>query len=149
MDSALAGLLGLSRRAGKVELGEENVLSAASAHKARLVLVAADASEKTAVRVERAAESGNALCFRLDATKAELGGTVGLASCAAVALTDVGLAASALEKLSQADPDRYGEASQALSHKAAKTVRRRREKQQRLKAEKKAKPWVAPPREDR
>lgn len=149
MDSSLAGLLGLCRRAGKAELGEENVLSAASAHKARLVLIAADASEKTAARIERAAQAGNAPCFRLDASKAELGGTVGLASCAAVGLTDVGLAAAAVKKLVQASPERYGEISAHLERKAAKTVRRRREKQQRLKAEKRAKPWAAPPREDR
>ncbi len=142
MDSSLAGLLGLARRAGKAELGEESVLAAASAHKARLILIAADASENTAARVERAAETGNAVCFRIDDTKAELGGAVGLASCAALALTDVGFAASAVEKLSQADPVRYADAAQALSHKAAKTVRRRREKQARLKAEKKSKPWA-------
>lgn len=142
VDSSLSGLLGLCRRAGKAELGEENVLSAVSAHKARLVLIAADASENTAARVERAAEAGNAVCFRTDAGKAELGACVGLASCAAVALTDVGFAASALEKLAQADPDRYGAAARALSHKAAKTVRRRREKQARLKAEKRSKPWA-------
>lgn len=147
MDNALSGLLGLARRAGKAELGEESILSAALAHKARLVLIAADAAENTAQRLERAAETGNAVCFRVDMTKNELGGCFGRASCAAVALTDVGLAAAAVEKLSQADPQRYGEASAKLTHKAEKTVRRRKEKQQRIKSAKAGKPWAAPPRQ--
>lgn len=147
MDSALTGLLGLARRAGKAELGEESILSAALQHKARLILIAADAAEGTAHRLERAAEEGNAVCFRVEPTKAELGGCFGRASCAAVALTDVGLAAAAVEKLSQADPQRYGEASEKLKGKAEKTVRRRREKQRRIKAAKAGKPWAAPPRQ--
>lgn len=144
MDSALSGLLGLARRAGKAELGEESILAAALAHKARLILIAADAAGGTAQRLERAAESGNAVCFRTDMTKTELGSCFGRASCAAVALTDVGLAAAAVEKLSQADPQRYGEASEKLKSKAEKTVRRRREKQRRIKAAKAGKPWAAP-----
>ncbi len=148
MDSALSGLLGLCRKAGKAELGEESILSAALAHKARLILIAADAAENTAQRLERAAETGNAVCFRTGFTKAELGGAFGRASCAAVALTDVGFAAAAVEKLSLADPERYGDAAQALTHKAEKTARRRREKQQRLKAEKRAKPWAPPNKEN-
>lgn len=147
MDSSLTGLLGLARRAGKAELGEESILSAALAHKARLVLIAADAAENTVQRLERAAETGNAVCFQVDLTKAELGSCFGRASCAAVALTDVGLAAAAVEKLSQADPRRYGEASEKLAHKAEKTVRRRREKQRRIKSAKAGKPWAAPPKE--
>lgn len=143
MDSSLTGLLGLARRAGKAQVGEESILSAALAHKARLILIAADAAEGTAQRLERSAESGNAVCFRVDMTKAELGSCFGRASCAAVALTDVGLAAAAMEKLSQADPQRYGEASEKLKSKAEKTVRRRREKQRRLKAARAGKPWAA------
>ncbi len=146
MDSSLSGLLGLARRAGKAELGEESILNAALQHKARLILIAADAAENTAQRLAHAAESGNAVCFRTDMTKAELGGCFGRASCAAVALTDVGLAAAAVEKLSQEDPRRYGDAAEKLTHKAKKTVRRRKEKQRRLKAAKAGKPWAPPPK---
>ncbi len=149
MDSSLSGLLGLARRAGKAELGEESILSAALAHKVRLLLIAADAANGTVQRLERAAESGNAVCFRTDMTKAELGKCFGRASCAAVALTDVGLAAAAVNKLSQADPQRYGESAEKLRHKAEKTVRRRKEKQRRLKSAKAGKPWVEPPKEKR
>lgn len=149
MDNELLGLLGLCKKAGKLLLGEDEAANAALAHKARLILIAADAAEGTARRLERAAETGNAVCFRTDMTKAELGSCFGRASCAAVALTDVGLAAAAVKKLSLADPQRYGESSEKLQHKAEKTVRRRKEKQRRLKAARAGKPWAPPPQEKR
>ena len=42
MDNGLIGLLGLARKAGKAEVGEESVSIAAKAHKARLILLASD-----------------------------------------------------------------------------------------------------------
>ncbi len=147
MDDELLGLLGLCKKAGKLLLGEEETAAAALAHKARLILIAADASANTAEKTRRCAQAGNAPCFQVDLTKARMGSAAGAAPCAVACITDVGLAAAALKKLAAADPDRYGETAERLTHKAAKTVRRRREKQRRRRAEKKGKPWVAPPRE--
>ena len=147
MDDELLGLLGLCKKAGKLALGEDDAAEAAFAHKARLTLIASDAAGNTAEKALRAAEEGNSPCFRVELTKAQLGQAVGRAQCAVLAVTDVGLAAAAMKKLSATDPQRYGEISEKLEHKAAKTVRRRREKQKRLKAERAGKPWVAPPKE--
>lgn len=147
MDEELLGLLGLCKKAGKLLLGEDEAANAALAHKARLILIADDAAGNTVSKTRRAAEAGNAPCFQVDLTKARLGGAVGRAQCAVLALTDVGFAAAAMKKLSAMDPQRYGEISEKLEHKAAKTVRRRKEKQKRLKAEKAGKPWAAPPKE--
>lgn len=146
MEHEVLGLLGLAKKAGKAALGEEETLSAALDHKARLILLACDASEHTTAKVERAAGTGSGFCFQTGLSKAELGGAVGKGSCAAVTFTDVGLAASAARKLARLDPERWGEAAETLSRKAAKTVRRRREKHARQKrTAKSAKPWVAPP----
>ncbi len=147
MDDELLGLLGLCKKAGKLLLGEDEAASAALDHKVRLILMAADAAGNTVSKTRRAAGEGNAPCFQVELTKAQLGAAVGRAQCAVMALTDVGFAAAAMKKLSAADPQRYGEISEKLEHKAAKTVRRRREKQRRLKAEKAGKPWAAPPKE--
>jgi len=145
----LLGLLGLAKKAGKLVLGEEEVMDLALGHKLRLVLIASAAAEGGAQKVSRCAQEGNAPCIRLPIGKAQLGGAVGRAACAAVGVTDVGLAAAMAEKLSQADPDTYGDLSQRLGQKAAKTVRRRREKQQRKKAQeaKGRKPWAGPPKQ--
>jgi len=138
----LLGLLGLAKKAGKAALGEEETVSAALAHTARLIFLAADAAEGTAAKVRRAAGIGNGICFQSQLTKAELGGAVGRGSCAALALTDVGFAAAAAKKMAQSDPVYWGEISERLSHKAAKTIRRRRERRHPAKP---AKPWAVPP----
>ncbi len=147
MTDELLGLLGLCKKAGKLVLGEEEVIDLALAHKLRLILLASDAAEGGAQKVARCAQEGNAPCVRVSLNKAQLGSAVGRASCAAAGVTDVGFAAAMAEKLSQSDPNTYGELSRRLGQKAAKTVRRRREKQQRKKAQeaKGRKPWAAPP----
>lgn len=151
MDNGLTGLLGLCRRAGKAELGEEPTAAAALGHKARVILLASDAADNTRRKAESLGQQGNAPVLTLPLTKAELGGALGRASCAVVALTDMGLAATAVQKLSQADPERYGAAAETLGKKAAKQDRRRREQRVKEKARqaKSRKPWAAPPAEGR
>ncbi len=151
MDNGLTGLLGLARRAGKAELGEESVTTAILCHKARVILLASDAADNTRRKIGSLAGQGNAPVLALPLTKAELGGALGRAACAVVALTDMGLAAAAAEKLSRLDPQLYGDAAQALGSKAAKQDRRRREQRAREKARQAQgrKPWAAPPKEGR
>ena len=146
MDNGLIGLIGLTRKAGKAEVGEESVSIAAKAHKARLILLASDAGEHTRRHGERLGEQGNCPALPLPLTKAELGGALGRGSCAILAFTDVGMAAAAAKKLAAADPALYGPAAQRLDYKAEKTLRRRRQTRQREKDSKAAgqKPWAAP-----
>ena len=100
MDNVLH-LLGIARKAGRVEVGEEPVGASARARQARLILVASDAADNSARRAAHFAQAGKAPWFRVPYTKGELGGTVGRASCAMLALTDVGLAAALLARLEQ------------------------------------------------
>ena len=88
MDNVLH-LLGIARKAGRVEVGEEPVGASARARQARLILVASDAADNSARRAAHFAQAGKAPWFRVPYTKGELGGTVGRASCAMLALTDV------------------------------------------------------------
>lgn len=147
MDNGLAGLLGLCRRAGKAALGEEPVITAVLGHKARVVLVASDAAENTRTKMERVGEQNNATVLSIPLTKAELGFAFGRASCAVAALTDMGMTAAVVKKLSQLDPETYGDTAEAMGKKAAKQDRRRREQRAKEKARQaqSRKPWVAPP----
>lgn len=147
MDDGLTGLIGLSRKAGKAEVGEESVAAAATAHKARLILLASDAAENTVKRAGRLGESGNCPVVTLDLSKTELGGALGRSSCALAALTDVGFAASVVKKLSARNPEAYGAVAERLEHKAEKTQRRRKAQRQKEKAAQARgrKPWAAPP----
>ena len=145
MDSVLH-LIGIARKAGRLEIGEEPVGAAARARQARLILVAADAAENSARRAAHFAEAGKTCVLRLPYPKSVLGGMVGRASCAMLALTDAGLAASLVKKLAAADPERYGPAYEQLGKKAEKVLRRQQEQRRHEKNLKlgKRKPWVAP-----
>lgn len=144
-------LLGLARKAGKLELGEEPVGAACRARHARLVLVAADAAPNTRRRCAHFGEAGNVLWLELPFSKAELGFLLGRGSCAMLALTDAGFAASIVEKLAARDPERYGPAAQQLRVKADRVLQRQREKRQHEKnlLMGKRKPWAPPPPKQR
>lgn len=148
MSDAALHLLGLARKAGRIEVGEEPVGAACRARKAKLLLLACDAADNTARRAEHFAQAGNTLCVRVPFTKEQMGGTVGRGSCAMAALTDAGMAASFLKKLAQADPEQYGQAAATLDTKAQKVLQRQREQRQHEKnlAKGKQKPWAARPK---
>lgn len=143
-------MLGLARKAGRLEIGEEPVGAACRARQAKLVLLACDAASNTFRRAAHFGEAGNVLWLEVPFTKAELGFALGRGSCAMLALTDVGFASSLVQKLSARDPEKYGPAAQQLKAKADKTLQRQREKRQHeknLREGKQRKPWAVPPRE--
>ena len=147
MDDALR-LIGLARKGGRAEVGEEPAGAAARAGKARLIVAAADAADHTLRRAAHFAQEGNAPLIQCSASKTELGAAVGRSSCALLAFTDAGLAAAFAAKLAAADPERYGAAAGQLAEKAQKILRRQREKRQQERELQKAanRPWAAPPR---
>lgn len=140
-------LLGLAKKAGKLELGEEPVGAVCRARHARLILLALDAAPNTRRRAAHFGEAGNVLWLEVPYSKAELGFLFGRSSCAMLALTDAGFAASLVSKLAARDPFRYGPAAEQLRIKADRMLQRQREKRQHEKnlREGKHKPWAAPP----
>ncbi len=151
MSDAALHLLGLARKGGRIEVGEEPVGGVCRARKCKLLLLASDAAENTVRRAEHFAQAGNTLCIQTPFSKAQLGGALGRESCAMAGLTDAGLAASFTKKLAAADPQRYEEAAAALDTKAQKVLQRQREKKQHEKnlAKGKQKPWAAPPKHEK
>ena len=89
------------------------------------VLLASDAADNTIRRALHFSQAGKTICLTLPLTKEELGSGLGRTSCAMVAVTDVGFAASIAERLAQDDQEAYGEAWQALAQKAARVKQRR------------------------
>lgn len=140
-------LLGLAKKAGRLEIGEEPVGAVCRARHARLILLAADAAPNTRRRAAHFGEAGSVLWLEVPYTKGELGFQLGRSSCAMLALTDAGFAASLVEKLAARDPARYGPAAEQLRQKADRMLQRQREKRQHEKnlREGKRKPWAPPP----
>lgn len=145
MDNGLS-LLGIARKAGRLEVGEEPVGAACRAKTARLVLLAADSADNTVRRATHFSEAGKVPWLKTPYTKAQLGLALGRATCAMLAVTDPGLAASLAERLAQADPEGCGETAQSLREQAERfqarqDERRRHEKNLRRGGKK---PWAPP-----
>ena len=126
MDS-IASLLGLALRAGRLAVGEEPVRTASRSHKAYLLLLSSDAADNTIRRAHHFTQTGtNTICLTIPMTKEELGAPLGRASCAMLAVTDVGFAAALAKKLADRDETAYGSARDILFHKAEKANKRRK-----------------------
>lgn len=150
MDSVLR-LLGVARKAGRVEVGEEPVGAAARSHQAKVILTAADGADNSLRRAAHFAEAGKVPVLPTPYTKGELGGAVGRSACTMLALTDIGLAAAIGEKLAQADPERCGAAAEELKLQAGKALQRQKERRAHEKnlQKKQRKPWAPPPKEEK
>ena len=79
-------LLGLAKKAGRLELGEEPVGAACRARQARLILLAADAAPNTRRRAAHFGEAGGVLWLETPFDKSQLGFVLGRSSCAMLAL---------------------------------------------------------------
>ena len=127
MSRELLSTLGLCKRAGMLEAGEEPVESAARARDLRLLLLASDAAENTARRAAHFSEMGQCLRIRVPFTKEELGKAVGRAGCALLGVTDVGFAAAITRRLADEDAEAYGDAADRLEVKAQRAALRKTE----------------------
>ena len=91
--------IALARKAGRIELGEEPAGAAARAQKARLVIVASDASDHTWRRAQSFVAGTQQQCIRVSFTKDEMGLAIGRTSLAIAAFTDPALALAFVKAL--------------------------------------------------
>lgn len=130
MDRAL-NYLALARKAGLVELGEEPVGAVARANRARLVIVASDATDHSWRRALSYVDHTGQQCLRVPYSKDELGMAVGRQSLAMAAFTDPGLALQFVNALGP------GERYAAVKEDLQKRTERVQKHQQELKAHRK------------
>ena len=120
MREKVLSLLGLMRRANAIAVGEVNTGSAARAGKAKLLLLAADASENARHRAEGFAAGRNVPLLSLPVTKEELASALGLSGGSMAAITDLGFANTLLKALAQEEPERYGAAAAEMETRYAR-----------------------------
>ena len=119
------GLLSISRKGGNLTVGEEQVGAVARAGRARLLLVASDASDHT-VRRARSLVAGTAQPMLIVSfTKDELGQALGVSSCAIAAITDVRLAQAFVKTLGE--PEKYTQLLKDLDVRVQRVEKRREE----------------------
>ena len=124
MDKA-RNYLSLARKAGRIELGEEPVGAVARAQKARLLVVAQDASDHTWRRAKSFVSGTDQQCVKVPYTKIELGEAIGRQELALAAITDPALALAFLKALE--NPDKYKDALQSLEVRTKRVMTRQAE----------------------
>ena len=123
MDKALR-YMGLARKAGLLALGEDRCAEAVSQGRAKLVLLAADASPGAVKRAGAALRGHRAPLETLPWEKAELGAALGRPSCAVVCFTDLSLASRFASAMAEELPQ--WEASAELLSRREDKIRRRK-----------------------
>ena len=124
LDKAL-NYMALARKAGRIELGEEPVGAAARAQKARLVVVASDATDHTWRRAQSFVAGTNQQCIRVPFNKDQLGESIGRAALAVAAFTDPALALAFVKALGQ--PQLYQSALEDLQNRTKRVQQRQAE----------------------
>ena len=124
MDRAL-NYISLARKAGRVELGEEPAGAAARAQHARLLVVAADASDHTWRRAKSFVAGTDQLCIRLPYSKEQLGQATGRTSLALAAITDPALALAFVKALE--NPEKYRDILESLQNRTKRVQARQAE----------------------
>ena len=125
MDKRALNYLALAKKGRLVELGEEPVGAVTRAVKARLVVVANDASDHTWRRAKSFVAGTEQQCIRVPFTKEELGFVVGRTSLAIAAFTDAALALAFVKALPA--PEKFKDVADALDLKAQKLRQRKEE----------------------
>ena len=120
------GFLGLAKRACKLAAGEDAVEAALQTGKVRLLILAADAGDKTVRHIEHRSQ-GRLPILYLQSDKAALGSALGWASCAVAAMTDLSMSIALAEKMVRSDESRRP-VLEALMEKQDKIAARKQRK---------------------
>lgn len=119
-------ILGLAKKAGKLETGEDSIWNVCSSGTARLLVMASDLSESARKRAELMLSSCKAVRVDTDYTMTDLGSSVGKGPVSMAAITDAGLAALFGKKLCEEFPGRYDSILTVLEEKAKRIQSRKK-----------------------
>ena len=120
-------LLGLMRKANAIAVGETNTGGAVRAGKAKLLLLAADASDNARSRARGFTHGRDVVTVTLPFTKDEIAAHVGVSSCAMAAITNIGFANAFMKSLAAAVPEGYDESTAEIQRRFEKADRRKKE----------------------
>ncbi len=123
MDKALRYMT-LARKAGRLAVGETGCGAAFASGKARLLLLASDASESTRKRAKKMLYGRRAPLRTLPWSRAELSELLGKNSCGMMCFTDLPLASRFASSMSELLGD-WSDTAELLSQREAKAVRRK------------------------
>ena len=120
-------LLGMMRRANALQVGETNTGAAVRGGKAKLLILASDASDNARGRAEGFLYGRNTVGLTLPFTKEEISSHVGVSGCSMAAVTDIGFANALMKLLAELSPGEYEEAAARVEQRFSKAERRKKE----------------------
>ena len=124
MDNCLK-MLGMAKKAGLLEVGEECVSDSVMFTKARCIMSASDASQGSVRKAGFLAEDASVPHIILPYTKADLGEVIGRGTPGMLSITDIGMAHSFVSKLAQEYPNKYAEVLQVMDLKLKRANERK------------------------
>ncbi len=127
MSERLLNMLGLMRRANAVAIGETNAGAACRAGKAKMLVLAQDASDNALSRAKGFVHGRNVVMTRLPFAKADISAHVGVNGCSMAAITDIGFANAFAKGLVQEYGAEYAPAAAELAERFDKAERRKSE----------------------
>ena len=128
MNEKALQLLGMMRRANALQVGEQDTGAAARAQKAKLILVAKDASENAQKRAKGFAAGHATQLVALPFTKEEISASVGKNGCSMAAVCDLGFADAFLELLCESGQEEYAQARLLIAEQLEREKKRKTEK---------------------
>jgi len=112
--------LGIAKKAGALEIGEECVRAAILSGKAKIILTAEDLSENSKKKIEHIAEEKAVPIVELKEKKIELGEAFGRGTPGIIAVTDLNFASGYMLKLNEENFGIYTEVAELLKERAEK-----------------------------
>ena len=92
MEQKMLSLLGIARRSGRVSLGADAAKEALAKHRSRLLLLAADVSERSEKAMKTAADGTGVPVLRTMVPMDRLGAAVGKPGTGILSVNDIGFA---------------------------------------------------------
>lgn len=130
MGSKALNYLGIMRKAGACAVGETDCGATCRAGKAKVLLVASDASENARSRARGFVYGRGIPLVELPFAKFELAGLLGRGMTAMIAVTDLGLAEAFMRTLAAEDPrEEYVQTAARLAERLEAEKQRKKERQ--------------------
>ena len=117
--------LGIARKSGGIETGEDNSSGLVKAGKAKLLVVASDTSDGAKRRAEGYVYETNTPMVIVPFTKDEIAGITGKTGCSMAAITDLGLAGAFMKALAEEDGEKYSAVYEMLKSSLERAERRK------------------------
>ena len=126
MSEKSLNLLGMMRKAGAIEIGETNTGTACKGGKAKLMILASDASDNARKRAAQFVNGRKTILIDAPYSKEEISSKVSAGGCSMAAITDLGFAYAFVKGLAETEPEKYAEAAEKLAARYDKAVRRKK-----------------------